>query len=243
MKIDSALADQTVVIVGGSSGVGLAIGRLASQAGARKVVLIGRSRDKLDSAAAAIGGANVDVAAADMVDSAALTDAIRSAGTIDHLVLTAVADEKKRIDAIAALTDAQMEGAIDKLRGFFFAARAAAPIMRERGSMIFTSGASALKPPARMSILAAVNASIVTLAHALAIELAPVRVNALTPGLVDTPIHQGEEREGIRRWAESELPARRFGQPSDLAHAALFLMTNAYVTGQNLVVDGGLVAR
>jgi len=239
----STLADQTVVIVGGSSGVGLAIARLAAESDAKNVVLIGRSREKLEAAVADIGRGNVRAAPADMVDSTALTAAIRSAGTIDHLVLTAVADEKKRIDAISSLTNEQMEGAIDKLRGFFFAARAAAPIMRERGSMIFTSGASALKPAAKMSILAAVNASVVTLAHALAIELAPVRVNALTPGLVDTPIHQGEERESIRRWAESDLPARRFGQPADLAGAALFLMTNPYITGHDLVVDGGFVAR
>lgn len=88
-----------------------------------------------------------------------------------------------------------------------------------------------MKPPRGTSLPAAVNGAIVSLARALAIELSPVRVNVIMPGVIDTAIH-GEKRAEIKAWAESAaLPARRFGQPQDVADAAVFLMTNPYMTG------------
>jgi len=233
----SALKDHTVVIVGASSGIGLATARHAAEAGA-KVVMISRSRDKLEAAARTVRGAVV--APADMLKPDELAAAIRQAGTIDHLVLTAVADETARIHPLVELRDEDFERSMDKLRGFFFAARAAVPAMRERGSITITSGASGLKATRGMSILGAVAAAVTTFAHVLALEIAPIRVNAITPGVVDTPIHHGEAGERVRKWAESELPARRFGQPEDIARAILFLMTNPYMTGHDLVIDGGL---
>ena len=103
------------------------------------------------------------------------------------------------------------------------------------------SGASAMKPPEAISLAAAANASIVSFAKALAIELAPVRVNSLMPGPVETPLH-GENLERIRAWA-STLPAQHLGQPQDIAQAAILLMTNPYITGHNLVIDGGYLLQ
>jgi NAD(P)-dependent dehydrogenase (short-subunit alcohol dehydrogenase family) len=159
-------------------------------------------------------------------------------------VLTAVADENKRRGKISDLSTEQMERSLDKLRGFFLMVRAAASRITPRGSITLISGGSAIKPPREgMAILASVNAAVAAFAHALALELAPIRVNALTPGVVDTPVWDAERRAGIRAWAESkELPAQRFGTPEDLAHAILFLMTNPYMTGHDLIVDGGLTA-
>jgi NAD(P)-dependent dehydrogenase (short-subunit alcohol dehydrogenase family) len=233
---------QRIVIVGASSGIGLATAKAAA---ARKahVVMVSRSIEKLAAAARTVTG-SVDTRAVDMLDEAAVTSLFASIGTVDHLVLTAVSDENKRRAPIAELTTEQMERALDKLRGFFFVARAATPRLAPRGSITLTSGASALKPPRQgMSILAAVNAAVATLAHALALELAPIRVNALTPGVVDTPVWDEARRAGIKQWAESaELPAQRFGLPEDLADAILFMISNPYVTGHNLIVDGGLTA-
>ncbi len=160
------------------------------------------------------------------------------------MVLTAVADENKRRSRLSELSAEVMERSFDKFRGFFLVARAVVPKMAGNGSITFISGASALKPPrAGMSVLAAANSAILTFARALALELAPVRVNAVTPGVVDTSVWDAEQRAGIKAWAESEeLPARRFGQPDDIANAILFLMQNAYMTGHNLVIDGGLTA-
>jgi NAD(P)-dependent dehydrogenase (short-subunit alcohol dehydrogenase family) len=78
-------------------------------------------------------------------------------------------------------------------------------------------------------------------ARASALELAPIRVNVVTPGVVDTAIWDGRQRDQIKAWAESaDLPAQRFGQPDDIAEAIVFLMNNPYMTGHNLVIDGGL---
>jgi NAD(P)-dependent dehydrogenase (short-subunit alcohol dehydrogenase family) len=112
--------------------------------------------------------------------------------------------------------------------------------MRERGSITLLSGTSAVKPPEGFSVLAAGNASIVSFGKALALELAPIRVNVVMPDVVDTPRHAGN-REIIRARAES-MPARHLGQPEDVAHAIVFLMTNPYMSGHTLIIDGGIVA-
>lgn len=233
------LAQQTVVIVGASSGIGLATARAAGQEGAR-VVLMGRSREKLEGATRAVGGASQAVAV-DMLDPEAVGGAFATVGPLDHLVLTAVGDEYATFGSIADVTGAQLERSLDKVRGYVNVTRAAAPRIRERGSITLLSGAGAAKPRAGTSLAAAANGALVSFGRVLALELAPRRVNVVMPGVVDTPLH-GHRREQLQRWAESpDLPARHFGQPEDIARAILFLMTDRYVTGHTLVVDGGLL--
>jgi NAD(P)-dependent dehydrogenase (short-subunit alcohol dehydrogenase family) len=238
----ATLEGKQVVIVGASSGIGLATAQAAVAEGAH-VMMLSRSEEKLRDAAAQIKGI-VQTHAMNMLDAQSVAEAMHGIGRIDHLVITAVADENKRRGKLTELSPDQLERSLDKLRGFFLVTREAAQRMSPRGSITLTSGASALKPPqSGMSVLAAVNASIIAFGHALALELAPVRVNVITPGVVDTPVWRPEDRERIKAWAQSaQLPAQRFAPPSDIAHAMLFLMTNSYMTGQNLVVDGGLVA-
>lgn len=134
-----------------------------------------------------------------------------------------MADENQRRGRVTALTDEQFERSMDKFRGFFNVVRAAAPNMVERGSITLTSGDSAFKPPREgMSVLAGVNAAVASFGKALALELSPVRVNVVSPGVVDTPVWTDEQRTRIKAWAESaELPARRFGRPDDIAHAMI----------------------
>jgi NAD(P)-dependent dehydrogenase (short-subunit alcohol dehydrogenase family) len=236
----SALSRQTVVVVGASSGIGLATARAAAQEGA-ETILLSRSQAKLEVAARSVPG-TARAIAMDMLDPAAVDRALASIGGIDHLVLTAVGDEYALFGRLAELTSEQLERSFDKLRGFVNVTRAAAPLMRERGSFTLLSGAGAVRPPLATSFAAAANGAIVSFGKALALELAPLRVNIVMPGVVDTPRH-GTRREAIRSRAESpELPARRFGQPEDIAHAIVFLMTNPYVTGHTLVVDGGFLA-
>ena len=119
--------------------------------------------------------------------------------------------------------------------------RAAAPLLCQRGSGTLLSGTSAAKPPEGFSVRAAVNAEIVTFGKALALELAPVRVNVVMPDLVDAPRH-GEQREQIKAWAEA-LPVRHLGQPEDIAQGIVFLMTNSYMMGHTLVIAGGRLAQ
>lgn len=237
-----SLAGKTIVVVGASSGIGLAAARHSAGLGAH-VVMVSRSMEKLNAAAPQLEGSR-EVHAVDMLDEAAIIDLFSRIAAVDHLVLTAVADENKRRGRLIGLTSDQMERSFDKFRGFFFVVRAAVPRMPANGSITLISGASALKPPREgMSVLAAVNASIITFGRALALELAPIRVNVVTPGVVDTAIWDGEQRQRIKEWAESgDLPAHRFGQPNDIAEAIAFLMSNPYITGHNLVIDGGLTA-
>jgi NAD(P)-dependent dehydrogenase (short-subunit alcohol dehydrogenase family) len=240
----SALAEQTVVVVGASSGIGLAVARLAATRRAR-VVMLSRSRDRLLEAAASVsgdGGRSPTVLAMDMLDSTAVDSVIASLGPIDHLVLTAVADELGSRAPIRDLTNEQVERAFDKFRGFANVTRAAVPRLSPRGSITLVTGASAVKPPRQgFAVLAAVSGSLISFGHALALELAPIRVNVLMSGVVDTKIH-AERRAQMKAWAEQELLVQRFGQPEDIAAAIELLMTNPYVTGSTLRVDGGFTA-
>jgi NAD(P)-dependent dehydrogenase (short-subunit alcohol dehydrogenase family) len=236
----SALSGQTVAVVGASSGIGLATARAAALEGA-ETILLSRSQAKLEVAARSVPGMARAIAM-DMLDPVAVGRAMASIGAIDHLVLTAVGDEYALFGRLAELRSEQLERSLDKLRGFVTVTRAAAPLMRERGSITLLSGAGAVRPPQGTSFAAAANGAIVSFGKALALELAPLRVNVVMPGVVDTPLH-GDRREAIRARAElPELPARRFGQPEDIAHAIVFLMTNPYMTGHTLVVDGGFLA-
>jgi NAD(P)-dependent dehydrogenase (short-subunit alcohol dehydrogenase family) len=234
MKMNE-LDKQTVVILGASSGIGLATAQAAGALGARTVML-GRSAERLNEAAREVPGAQP--VSLDMLDRAAVDGTIGSLGPIDHLVLAAAGDELAWAAPIAELTSEQVERSFDKLRGYVNVTRAAVPLLRERGTITLLSGTSAVRAPAGFSVLAAAGGSVVSFGKALALELAPIRVNVVMPDVVDTPRHPN--REQIRALAE-RLPARYFGQPRDIAQAILFLMTNPYMTGHTLIIDGGSV--
>lgn len=230
------LAGGRIVILGGSSGIGLAVARLAVALGAR-VTLLSRSSSKLSQASALLP--DVVTIPVDMRNAHAVSDVIHAVKQIDHLVLTAVADELARKAALAQISDEQIERSFDKLRGFLNILRPVAPLLPRHGSVTMLTGVSAIKPGPEFALLAAESASIVGFARGVARDLAPIRVNVVMAGVVDTPIHK-DNRDQIKNWAETSLPLGRFGQPDDIAHAAIFLMTNSYITGQTLIVDGGL---
>ncbi|HTN87354.1 MAG TPA: SDR family NAD(P)-dependent oxidoreductase, partial [Sorangium sp.] len=131
-----------MAVVGASSGIGLATARAAAARGAR-VILLSRSQARLDEAAASVTGGTTRAVAMDMLDAAAVDRAMASIGGVDHLVLTAVADELASRAPIKELTAEQVERSFDKLRGFVNVLRAAAPLLRERGSVTLVAGASA----------------------------------------------------------------------------------------------------
>jgi NAD(P)-dependent dehydrogenase (short-subunit alcohol dehydrogenase family) len=235
------LKDQTVVTVGASSGIGLATAQAASQEGA-EVVMVSRSQEKLSEAARTFARTPI-LRAVDMLDAVEVLKLFAQLTKVDHLVLTAAADENERRGNLVDLNEEKFESSLHKFRGFFHVTRAAVPKMAPRGSITLTSGDSAFKPSRQgMSVLGSVNAAIASFGRALALELSPIRVNVISPGVVDTPVWNTSQRGAIKSWAESkDLPAQRFGQPGDIAHAILFLMTNSYMTGHVLFVDGGLV--
>lgn len=238
-----SLAGQTVLVVGASSGIGAATARMASTMGAR-VILASRTLSKLEEVRA--GLARPDGARAlalDYLDPASVTDALADVGPIDHVLVSAVADENKKRGAFLDLPEETMRASFDKFWGQVNVMRAAVPRMAERGSITLLSSIAALSPTGTesgLSVMNGVQAAIVQTGRSLARELAPRRVNVIAPGVVLTNVWTDTERANLAHWMERDLPVRRTGEPEHVAQAAVGLMTNLYITGSVLTVDGGL---
>lgn len=231
------LKDQRVVVLGGTSGMGLAIAELAIAEGA-SVVVAGNSAESARAAKDKLG--TVETLSFDVGDEAAVKAAFDGIGAFDHLVTTAA--KLTYAPLVEIPVDAVEAMLATKFWGPFFASRSAVPLLRDGGSITFFSGLAADRPGPSTSIVAAVNAGLEGFARALAVELAPVRVNCVSPGVTETAgwnFMPEEEREKLFAHLRETLPARRIGAPSDLAEAALAVMTNRYITGSVLHCDGG----
>ncbi|WP_349956363.1 SDR family oxidoreductase [Rhizobium sp. ZPR3] len=226
---------QNVVIIGGSSGIGLATAKQAKEAGAN-LFLLSRNAERLRDAAEAIGGATQIVS-----DIAAPQPSIFAGiDRIDHLLITAgtVHLQSLKDQSAADLSKVLSE----RLIGPLLAIKAALPLLHPASSITMTSGQFASRPAAIGAVVAAAVAAVESTVRALAIELSPMRVNAVSPGWVDTPLLDGLMGEAKRQVLEqtaSTLPSRNIGRPEDIAEAILFLMANRFVTGEVLHIDGG----
>ncbi|MCW2238742.1 SDR family oxidoreductase [Azospirillum canadense] len=231
-----ALTNSRVLVIGGSSGIGLATAKAAAQAGA-SVTIASRSQDKLDAAVAAVGG-NTRAAVLDTRDDAAVERFFTGEAPWDHIVVSAAQTPSGPVRTLG-LSDAKaaMES---KFWGAYRVAKAAK--ISEGGSLTFVSGFLSVRPSATSVLQGAINAALEALARGLALELAPVRVNAVSPGLIATPLWSGlseAKREAMFAGAAQRLPARRVGQPEDIANAILFLASTSFATGSTVRVDGG----
>ncbi|WP_420451737.1 SDR family oxidoreductase [Ilumatobacter sp.] len=236
------LAGKTVVVIGASSGQGLAVSRAASEIGAT-VVMASRTASKLEAAVKTVGSGARGVAT-NMLDPTSITALFDDVGELDHLVVTAVADEVKNRSRFVDMTDEIATRSLDKFWGSFFASRAAAPRIRPGGSITLTSSIAAFDPPADggFAMMNAASAAVATLGRSLAAELKPIRVNVIAPGVVDSGVWDSmsdTERDGFRSGYGSSLPVGHLGRPEELAAAFLYMMTNTYTTGSVLPVDGG----
>lgn len=234
------LAGKRVAITGGSGGIGAATARAAAGCGA-SVVLIGRTEVRLKDVAADIGPA-ASYLVADVSDGDAVADALEQAGPLDHLVTAAAGGVAGPFAELPE--DAVRDLFETKFWGQYRAVRAALPRLSPDGSVLLFSGFLYRKPAAGLSAFAAVNGAIEGLVKALAIEAAPVRVNALSPGRIDTlgggePMPADARREYVAM-AGREATLGRIGTAEEAAHAAVFLLESTYTTGLTLDVDGGL---
>lgn len=237
------LDGRTVLVVGAGSGIGAATALLANRLGAT-VILAGRSagkladvRDGLDEPSRAV------VMPFDYLDPASIAAATVGLEVVHHVAIPAVADENAKRGCFLNMPVETMRASCDKFWGSVNVVRAVAPRMPAGGSVTLFASVSALKPPAPeggLSVMNAVHAAVVQLGRSLALELSPLRVNVLAPGVVLTNVWTEEKRAELARWMEQSLPARHAGQPEDLAQAAVALMTNPYMTGALQTVDGGV---
>lgn len=227
------LAGRRTLIVGAGGGVGGATARLFHAHGAR-VIPTGRPGAGLDAVAEAVGAPPEPL---DMLDPAAVTRVFEGAA-FDHVVIAAASTTSGSVEALPLdKAKASMES---KFWGAYTVARAA--IISDGGSLTFVSGFLSRRPSASAVLQGAINAALEALGRGLALERAPVRVNTVSPGLVDTPLWAGlpdEARAAMFERARASLPARRVGRPEDVAQAILLVATNPYMTGATVTVDGG----
>jgi NAD(P)-dependent dehydrogenase (short-subunit alcohol dehydrogenase family) len=233
-----SLKDATVVILGGSSGIGLATAQGAQAQGAR-VIVTGRSAERLRTAQAALGNSARTVVL-DAADEAGTSSLFQGLDHVDHVFMTAgtlVRDTRltPESDALRPAMDTRFLGAL-------YAAKYGAPKIRSGGSVTFMSGTAARRPLSGASVASASCGAVESFARALAIDLAPIRVNVIRPGFVDTPLLDGllgSQRNEVLAAAAARLPVKRIGTADEVADAVLFLMRNGYVTGITLTIDGG----
>jgi NAD(P)-dependent dehydrogenase (short-subunit alcohol dehydrogenase family) len=216
-----------VLLLGGSSGIGLATARLCVEHG-WDVVVASRDPARADVEAQKV--------AVDITDAAALRKVLGVLGTFDHLVTTTVARAGGPVRELDL--DAARVAFETKLWGPLAAIQAA----EVRRSIVLTSGVAASTPARGAAVTAAVNGAVEALVRTLAVELAPVRVNAVSPGIVDTPTWSGMDDEARRSMFErlsGNLPVGRIGRAEDIAAAIVWLLESEFATGEVLHVDGG----
>lgn len=235
------LRDKVVLIAGGGSGAGLVLATKAAAAGAI-VHLVGRSGDKLAAAKRSVGG-KTEVHEADISDEAQVEAVAASIPKVDHLVTTAADLVFK---PFLELEDGDIERVLaSKLWGPTYLVRHLAGKLAVDGSITFFSGSAAYKASAGASIVAAANAALGGLARTLAVELAPIRVNVISPGIFDGSTWDfldADARATTLDEIGKSIPTGRVGTADELADAAMFVMGNAFTTGTVLQIDGGLNA-
>lgn len=238
------LDNRHVVVIGGSSGMGLAIARASAQAGAN-VTIAGRDEARLARGTASIG-ARAAARRLDIGDEAAVRAFFDDIDRVDHLVVTAHASSvvTGAIAPLAEMTVAAARAFMEtKFWGPFMAAKYGRPKLVADGSMILFSGAAgARKLLPNHTAIGATNGAVEAFARQLAKEIAPQRVNVIAAGLVRTPTYDGmpeAAREAMYAGYAKNALVGRVGEPEDVAQAAIYLMTATYVTGQIHEIDGG----
>ena len=233
------LNGKRVVVLGGTSGIGLAVAEAATAAGAR-VVVASRGQVRVDAAVALLP-VGAEGFAVDLTDEAAVRGLFERIGPFDHLAFTA--GETLQLGALAEMSLASARQFFEtRYWGALTAAKYGAPLIRAGGSIVFSSGIAGVRPQAGWALGASICAGMEGLTRALAVELAPIRVNLVSPGFVRTPLWRDipeEDREAMYGAVGAKLPVGRVGEAAEVAETYVFLMRQGFATGQTFVIDGG----
>ncbi|HEY7845616.1 MAG TPA: SDR family oxidoreductase [Bradyrhizobium sp.] len=228
------LAGKKVVVVGGSSGIGLSTAELARREGA-DVIVASRNAVRLDAVAEKLNAIAIPT---DVTDDKSVANLFKSSGPVDHVIVTAAQLRSGPFKTVA------MEDVRSTFEGKFWGAWRVAreAQFRAGGSLTLVSGFLSVRPRPNSAIVSAANAALESLARALALELAPVRINCVSPGIIDTPIRtampEAARKEMLAKTAAG-LPAGRVGLGDDVAQMILAVMTNGFATGSTVYLDGG----
>jgi NAD(P)-dependent dehydrogenase (short-subunit alcohol dehydrogenase family) len=228
-----------VLVLGGTSGIGYAVAESAAAVGAQ-VTVVSSNAERVGRAVRSLPAGTAGHAA-DLTDATAIAALLGEIGPIDHLVFTA--GENLTLSTVDDLDlDAARRFFALRYFGALAAVKAAAPLIRPGGSIVLTTGNAKDRPQSGWSIGSSICGAIEALTRALAVELAPTRVNAVSPGVVRSPLWDGLEetvREQLYADTAKSLPVGRVGEPRDIAEAYLYLMNERFATGSIITVDGG----
>lgn len=233
------LNGKRIVLLGGTSGIGFATAEMAAREGAAIVVVSSR-RESVDSAVTRLPG-GTEGYALDLSNEEYIRDFFTRLGAFDHLVFTA--GDTLQMSKVSETSVEQARHFFDlRFWGAFMAAKYGSSQIRPGGSIVLTSGIVGRRPLKGWAVAAAISGAVETLTRALAVELAPIRVNTVCPGSVITEMWGSmseEDHAAMSRRIGQTLPIGRAGEPHDLAQAYLYLMREGFSTGQVIVVDGG----
>jgi NAD(P)-dependent dehydrogenase (short-subunit alcohol dehydrogenase family) len=233
------LNEKRVVILGGTSGIGLAVAQAAAREGAQ--ILVASSDGARVQQALTGLPAGSEGRAVNLLDDRAVGAFFGEVGAFDHLVYTA--GEALQLSQFQEIGLASARRFFDlRYWGAFTAAQHAHRFVRPGGSIVFTSGVAGARPLSGWSVAASICSAMEGLTRALAVELAPVRVNVVSPGVVQTPLWRDmsdHAREALYAAEAGRLPVGHVGEPQEIAAGYLYLMRQTYVTGQTLNIDGG----
>ncbi|MBB5638277.1 NAD(P)-dependent dehydrogenase (short-subunit alcohol dehydrogenase family) [Pedobacter cryoconitis] len=239
--INNSLNGKKVIILGGSAGLGLATAKLADAYGAN-VVIVSSNEERLQRALKELSLSSTSYAV-DLTKEEQIRSFFAQIGNFDHLVYTAA--ENLNLKTIA---ETEVEQAKDFFNLRFWSAFAsvkyAAPLLNPGGSISLTSGIASMRPGAGWSVATSICSAMEGFTKAMAVELAPIRVNCVAPGVIQTNLWDSmsaADRENMYQMVSEQSLVKRSGKPEDVAEAFLYLISQKFGTGQTIVIDGGAI--
>ncbi|QWH17796.1 SDR family oxidoreductase [Bacillus mycoides] len=231
----TVLKDKHIVIIGGSSGIGLATAKQAIEQGAH-VIIAGRSEEKLKAAQEYINNNRLQTYVLDNRNKKQLQDFFKKIGDFDHLFTPGASYTLGPITTTDEIAESSFIG---KFWPQYYAVKFALPFLSNSGSIVLMSGAFSQRPLKGAPAYGACNGAIESLGKALAVELAPIRVNVVSPGTIRRENEQNEKRLAAYEDYKSLSLVQRPGYNDEIAHTVLYLMQNGFTTGNVLFPDGG----